>query len=101
VETEVRESVGRGLFVERINGVDETEVLADFLDDMAGPRTAEFDRLRGIRPIRLEETVQRGSIGLRGTEGCWRLEHDCIGADRLREGRSGLPSLPNVRGVAE
>ena len=57
VETKVRESVGGGLFVERIDRVDKTEFFADFLNDVHSPRTAKFDRLRGMRPNRLEETV--------------------------------------------
>src|SRR3989441_11024384 len=101
VETEVRESVGCGLLVERIDGVDETEVLADFLDDMRSPGTAKFDRLRGIRPNRFEEAVERGAIGFRRAKGRRRLEHDHGGSDRLRNGLSDLPPLPDRRRVAK
>src|SRR2546428_2920736 len=99
VETEVRESVGCGLLVEGSDGVDETEVLTDFLNDMRRPRTAKFDRLRGIRPNRFEEAVERGAIGFRRTKGRRRLEHDHGGSDRLRNGPSSLPTLPDRRRV--
>src|SRR5207245_11567598 len=99
LETEVRESVGRWLCIEGIDGLDETEVLADFLDDMRGPRTAKFDRLRGIRPSRFEEAVERGAIGFRRAKGRRRLEHDHGGSDRLRNRLSGLPPLPDRRCV--
>src|SRR3989449_5463583 len=58
VETEVRESVGGRLFLERIDGMHEAEVLAHLFDDVNRPRPAELEGLDRIGPDGLEEPIE-------------------------------------------
>src|SRR6267143_3743771 len=54
--SEVREPVRGRLPVERIDDMDEAELLTDPLDDVRRPGSAELDPLRRVRPEGLEES---------------------------------------------
>src|SRR5439155_25010810 len=84
VEAKVGEAVRRGLLVERIDDVDEAELLADPLDQMGGPRTPELEPLHGVRPDRFEETEQIVPIVLGREEGWGSLVNNDVGTEVLR-----------------
>src|SRR5438046_1631011 len=101
VEAKVGEAVRRGLFIERIDDVDEAELLADPLDQMRGPRTPELEPLHGVRPDRFEETEQIVPIVLGRAEGCGRLEDNDVGSEDLRDHAGRVPPFRHRCGVLE
>src|SRR5439155_5691221 len=75
------------------------ELLADSLDHVRGPRTAELEPLHGLRPDRFEETEKMIPILLRWAKGRGRLEDDDVGLEDLRDRPGCVPPFPHLGGV--
>ena len=74
MQAEVREPVRGRLAVEGVDDMDEAKFIADPLDEMGSPRTAEFDPLHGLGLDGLEEPEQVRPMGVRRPERRGRLE---------------------------